>query len=228
MRAGGVAHSASRGTEIAAGGTWDAVSPGDVHTCGIRTDGTLHCWGDAGSGRLGVAGAVTGPTPQQVGTETDWIAVSAGVEHTCAIRGAGASGTLFCWGVRDFGRLGDGAATGMAETPVMIDATRPWTGVAAGQFHSCAVTQGREVHCWGVGARGATGLGVPGDANVPTLVSAGFDRVAVGWTHTCAASASDPTLASVRCWGEGRDGMLGTGRTTDEPMPAVPTFEPAP
>lgn len=227
-RLGVAAGSRTAPTEIAAGGTWRAVSPGDVHTCGIRTDGTLHCWGDSRLGRLGVAGATSGPGAQQVGTATDWIAVSAGVEHTCAIRGTGGSGTLFCWGAQDFGRLGDGASMGMAETPVMIDATRQWTGIAAGQYHSCAVTREREVYCWGVGTRGATGLGEPGDANVPTLVSAGFDRVAVGWTHTCAASAGDATLAMVRCWGEGSDGRLGTGRTVDERMPAVPTFEPAP
>lgn len=215
-------------TEIDAGGTWRAVSPADVHTCGIRTDGTLHCWGDAGSGRLGVAGAISGHLPQQVGSGSDWIAVSAGVEHTCAIRGAGSSGALFCWGTQEFGRLGDGVSTGVAETPVPIDSTRPWTAVAAGQFHSCAVTQEREVYCWGVGARGATGLGVPGDANVPTLVAAGFDLVAVGWTHTCAASTDDASLEMVRCWGDGRDGTLGTGSTDNEPMPAVPTFEPVP
>jgi len=36
------------------GGTdWASVSLGDFHSCGERTDGTLHCWGNNQNGQLG-------------------------------------------------------------------------------------------------------------------------------------------------------------------------------
>ncbi len=224
-RLGVTTGSRSSPAEVEGGGTWRAVSPGDVHTCGIRSDGALLCWGSADGGRLGVAGATSGPTPQQVGTETDWVAVSAGVEHTCAIRGAG---LLFCWGTQEFGRLGDGSTTGESATPVAIDTSNTWASVAAGQYHSCAVTSGRAIYCWGVGTRGQTGLGPSGDSSTPSMVTSGFDLVAAGWTHTCAASVVGGALGELRCWGEGTDGRLGTGRTDDENTPVLSTLEPAP
>lgn len=33
--------------------TWATVEAGAIHTCAIRTDGTLWCWGQNLSGELG-------------------------------------------------------------------------------------------------------------------------------------------------------------------------------
>ena len=52
---------------------WTAVSAGASHTCGIRDDGTVVCWGDDFSGNA------TPPT----GT---FESISAGAFHTCAVR----------------------------------------------------------------------------------------------------------------------------------------------
>ena len=218
-------------TEVEAGGTWSAVAPGDVHTCAIRSDGALFCWGSGGFGKLGVSGTPGGSAAVRVGTATDWIAVSAGVEHTCGVRGNASGGVLYCWGNQEFGRLGDGISTGMVETPSSIDATHPYVDVAAGQYHSCALTFDGEVYCWGVGARGGTGLGLPGDADVPTLVSMlaePVDAIAVGWTHTCAAAITSGSLGALRCWGDGTMGLLGDGGTADQHSPITPMLEPAP
>nr|MDQ3037112.1 hypothetical protein [Myxococcota bacterium] len=172
-----------------------------------------------------------GATAVQVGTDTDWIAVSAGVEHTCGIRGDASGGALYCWGSQQFGRLGDGISMGTAEQPIAIDTGRRYVEVAAGQYHSCALSVDGEVYCWGVGARGATGLGLPGDADVPTLVSAlgmPMDAIAVGWTHSCAAAIDADTLTALRCWGDGSMGLLGNGATDDEHEPITPMLVPAP
>ncbi len=36
---------------VAGGGTWLAVSAGSGHTCGLKTDGALLCWGGFGEGK---------------------------------------------------------------------------------------------------------------------------------------------------------------------------------
>lgn len=96
---------------------WEDVSVGGMHSCAIRRDGTLWCWGTSSSGALGV-GDESDPalTPVQVGSGTSWIQVSAGFDFTCAIR---EDGTLWCWGRNTFGQLGLGDHEDRA-TPALV------------------------------------------------------------------------------------------------------------
>ena len=68
-------------------GTFSMISAGVFHTCGVRTDGTLACWGYNNYGQA---------TPP-AGTFTE---VSAGWWHTCGVR---TDGTLACWGSNGWG-----------------------------------------------------------------------------------------------------------------------------
>ncbi|MSP23836.1 MAG: hypothetical protein EXR75_01460 [Myxococcales bacterium] len=98
------------------------------------------------------------------------------------------------------------------------------TGVAAGEFHTCAFSNSRSgqfvgsVKCWGANGSGQLGLGDannrgddPGEMNLLPNVELGGDFVAkavvAGDYHTCALSVT----GSVKCWGSGAAGQLGTG-----------------
>ncbi|MBD3756393.1 MAG: hypothetical protein IE937_12380, partial [Gammaproteobacteria bacterium] len=70
-------------------GTFKQVSAGGLHTCGIRTDDTLTCWGQNANNALAAP----------AGT---FSKVSSGrVYHSCAIR---TDGTLACWGYNNYGQ----------------------------------------------------------------------------------------------------------------------------
>ncbi len=86
--------------------TFGAVSAGGYHTCAIRSDGQLLCWGDGDWTSSGSTTApdVTSPTVVP-GFTKPIVAVSAGQQHTCAIDKAG---RLYCWGRTSYGRLGIG------------------------------------------------------------------------------------------------------------------------
>src|SRR4051812_44563845 len=82
------------GPAQAAGPTAGAVAAGYSHTCTIRTDATLWCWGGNDSGQLG-DGTTTGrTTPVRVGADT-WTSIDAGTSYTCGVR---TDRTLWCWG----------------------------------------------------------------------------------------------------------------------------------
>ena len=105
---------------------YDAVTSGGAHSCAIRTDGTLTCWGDDSSGQLdGIP-------------DGEFVSVSAGATHTCAIR---TDGTLACWGDDSSGQL-DGIPDG------------EFVSVSAGGAHTCAVRTTGESVCWGDNSHG--------------------------------------------------------------------------
>jgi hypothetical protein len=67
---------------------------GERHACGLTTQGTVWCWGDSTSGRLGLAPELNGPG-QVVELGSDVTAISAGPTHTCARR---SDASIWCWG----------------------------------------------------------------------------------------------------------------------------------
>mgnify|MGYP000161982090 FL=1 len=98
---------------LGSSGTAMAVSAGQAHTCVVFTSTEVKCFGNGGSGRLGVGNQNNfGDLPDQMGTALPAInlgtgrtalAVSAGAEHTCALLDNAA---LKCWGSGDSGRRG--------------------------------------------------------------------------------------------------------------------------
>ena len=95
--------------------------------------------------------------------------------------------------------------------------------VSAGDQHTCAILNDGSVKCWGDGANGRLGhggtnsLGNGGSEMGNNLgkVELGTGRTAVeiaaGYSHTCARLDD----GSVKCWGEGGNGALGSESTSN-------------
>jgi len=97
-----------------AGGPRAKVSAGLWHTCAVKTDGSLWCWGSNGYGQLGDGTNTGRTTPVQI-MSSGVSSVSLGLWHTCAVK---TDGSLWCWGTNWSGQLGDGSA--WKNTPVYI------------------------------------------------------------------------------------------------------------
>jgi alpha-tubulin suppressor-like RCC1 family protein len=220
------------------------VAAGALHTCALRADGRVACWGDDAAGQLGDGEPAAGRRATPVELELEGVrAIAAGQQHTCAVD---ARGAVRCWGAGDEGQLGHGRSGPEAGSsfPVEVALDRPVIGVTAGQDHTCAWTgaggaarsggegsggaaEARpargdgEVLCWGANDRGQLGRGgAPEDRAAtpgPVRQLRGVAAVHAGAQHTCARLASGPVF----CWGGNRFGQVGDGTHADAPAPAA-------
>ncbi len=183
-----------------------ALAAGFAHTCAITSGGGVNCWGLNAFGQLGngTPGGVY-PIPSGVrGLESGIIAIATGSHHTCAIT---AGGGVKCWGNNDRGQLGDGSTTNRGTEADVSGLSTGVIAIAAGDYHTCALTVEGGLKCWGSIGAGISSL-TPVDLTHLGLAS-GVSAIAVGERHTCAVI----TIGGVKCWGNNDSGQLGDGST---------------
>ena len=219
-----------------------AVAAGTDHTCALRADGTVDCWGRNDFGQLGdnqpngsltptpvCAVGITGTCAFSPGQQlTGVIAITAGAYHTCALL---AVGTVDCWGLNGLGQVGNNTTTQQPAPVLVLGGLSDVIAITAGQEHTCALLVDGTVRCWGDNFNGQLGVGVPlglygtcsGDpcstmpVNVTGLPNTPVTSIAAGPYHTCALLAD----GTVRCWGFNVAGELGNNTTTQQPAPVL-------
>lgn len=188
-----------------------AIGAGAEHVCAVTDGGAARCFGVNSYGQLG-----DGTTTHSfaavpvVGLASGVAAIDGGTDHTCALTTAGA---VLCWGRNLRGTLGNGGG-GDSTVPVAVHGlTSGVKALAAGDRHSCVVTQDGAVACWGSNQNGQLGDGTRVDRSEPIWVAGlGEPAVAVdaGDHHTCAVMES----GNVVCWGTSWRGESGNAGYT--------------
>lgn len=142
------------------------VDAGFSHTCALRADGEVRCWGDGSKGALGlgvedVVGDDETPASVPAVRIERASAMSAGAFHTCALL---EDGRLRCWGSNSRGQLGNDAAdqvgnSAAPDTFAAVSLPARVVEVAAGGYHTCARTVDDRLYCWGANDTGQLGFG---------------------------------------------------------------------
>jgi alpha-tubulin suppressor-like RCC1 family protein len=161
-------------------GPVSAIGAGGDFSCAIGPDGRLSCWGD---NRYGQAAPPSGT----------YSFLSVGHAHACAISATDRS--ITCWGLNDVGQVG---GTGGSATTHTHDG--PYSDVAAGLGHTCAIPDSGVMNCWG---------NASGGYYESLLPSGKFSQVSAGFWHTCAISDA----GTLTCWGYNVHGQV-TGTST--------------
>tara|TARA_R110000851_G_scaffold51060_1_gene121580 strand:+ start:816 stop:2042 length:1227 start_codon:yes stop_codon:yes gene_type:complete len=198
--------------------TWVQVGGTKFSGYAIKTDGTLWSWGLNSSGELGLNNTTNYSSPVQIGALTDWYKVDGGSAFALAIK---TDGTLWGWGKNNLGQLGDGTTTNRS-SPVQIGSLTNWSSLAKLQATpGCrAIKTDGTLWAWGENAYGELGLGDSGFSfkrSSPVQVGAltTWLEVAAGPYQTLATQ----TNGKVYSWGQGTNGKLGQGNTTNYSSP---------
>jgi alpha-tubulin suppressor-like RCC1 family protein len=191
--------------------TWTKIAGGGDNTHAIKTDGTLWAWGSNSFGSLGLGNTTQYSSPKQVGALTTWLSVAGAYRHTLAVK---TDGTLWSWGLNNNGALGlGGVNTGNYSSPRQVGGATTWSKVAAGGYHSAAITTDGTLYAWGGNGFGQVGNGTQG-TNILSPVQIGaltdWASVACGFTFTLGVR----TNGAMYAWGLGNSGQLGLGNVT--------------
>jgi alpha-tubulin suppressor-like RCC1 family protein len=219
-------------TPVPVAGSLDfvTISGGGLHSCGLTASGAAYCWGYNSDGQLGDGTATDRINPVAVSGAHAFQAISAGGFHTCAVA---ADGSVYCWGQNIWGQLGNGDTSRFAaSSPVAVEGGLVFQSVSAGMSHTCGVTRGGAVYCWGdnqyaqLGTDAAVGVCTTGYpfvwstpcalAPVPVAGPTTFRVVNADGSHTCALTGDGVAY----CWGYNDYGEVGDGTTwTQLPVP---------
>ena len=191
-----------------------AIAAGGLHTLALFSDGRVYGWGDNQYGQIG-NNALPFDSTLPAWAKGDLsakrvIGISAGEFHSLAVCD---DGTVAAWGLGDSGQLGNGSTANQA-FPVAVDLSdvppgETFVAVAAGRWHSMALTSGGKVFTWGNNVNGQLGIGTTMNQNFPVLVT-GLTANAIygGGTYHSMAMRNDGQLVA---WGTNLYGQLGTG-----------------
>lgn len=170
-------------TAVSGGHLFRSIQFGAQYACGVRTDGVSMCWGNNTTGQVGngVAGPIV-TTPQTVLGGLTFLSLASDDEnsvlaHTCALD---AVGSASCWGWNGQGQLGAVSSNtcsfgltnhACSTTPIAVGGGHAFKQLALGRLHSCGLTTGNEVLCWGGNNSGQLGDGTTTDHMTPAPVA---------------------------------------------------------
>ena len=178
-----------------------AIAASREHTCALRSNGIVTCWGYLGDEPLTDGTSLTPLVPITV---SRLRGPATAISGDCAII---KGGRVDCWN---------------QHYPQLIAESMP--GLASGvvgitdSCDSCALFVTARVKCWGGGYSGELGNGTQGASATPVDVinlDVGAVAIAASYEHACAIS----TVGGVKCWGDGLAGEVGDGRAPTSSIP---------
>lgn len=238
------------------------IVSGDSHNCAIAFNDKVYCWGNNKYGQLGTStnDGRCRTTIDTDGTSTAYcwspqilnyggitpgakiIDIAIGSYNTCVLTDE-ASGNAYCWGLNNYGQLGNGDTTNRP-TPIKVSGfdNARIISISIGEQHTCALVSSdtmvgsSNAYCWGLNNYGQLGNNPIADNGnifqsqppytynklVPTLVSSNIifsSIMAGGWGHSCAITS----VGKIYCWGNNDFGQIGRDGGSNALSRSIPT-----
>ncbi|MFH1653246.1 MAG: hypothetical protein ABIE74_04230 [Pseudomonadota bacterium] len=200
---------------------WASVSVGNEYTCGIKTDGTVWCWGNNRGGQLGNGKYGEGEkelSPIQVGIDNNWKSVACAYNSTYAIK---TDGSVWTWGGKTFAQIGndtDWVAVSTGNDAVFSKTNFTLWSVSSGSNSNCAFLTPCQINSssdWRISATSFTNrFAIKSDGTLwdltPKQIGADNDWALVQ------GYCSIKTDGTLWCWGNNDYGQFGNGSTSDQ------------
>jgi Regulator of chromosome condensation (RCC1) repeat len=130
---------------------------GMSHSCAIKADRTVACWGASDKGQVGAVGSTDCGMNACIVDHADILNLNGatrlalGAAHSCALT---ADGFVYCWGSNEAGQLGVNGIGGSRTDPLQVlkndlSPLEDVVDLAASGTFTCALTSSGKLYCWG-------------------------------------------------------------------------------
>ena len=227
-----VAVNTAPGISVLSNKTVVAIAAGSLHSLALCSDGTVAAWGWNGWGQIGDNTTTQRNVPVAVNTASGSAlhgktvqAIAAGAHHNLALCW---DGTVVAWGYNNSGQLGDNTYT-QRNAPVAVNTNsdvsalygKTVLAIAAGTYHSLALSSDGSALSWGNNRLGQLGDNTTTQRSVPVAVTTNSGISALyGKTLVGIAAGAWHNLAlcdgTVAAWGLNAAGQLGDNITESQ------------
>jgi alpha-tubulin suppressor-like RCC1 family protein len=192
------------------------VAAGAGHSMLLTRDGDVFTWGCGEDGELGHGDEEDQLVPKRVEGLTNVTDIAAGRSHSLAVEEGGA---VYTWGYNREGQLGlgDHGDGTHSNVPTEVPGVNEVVAVAAGRYHSFALSRDGTVMACGWNSSGQLGLGDTDDRDTFTVVAGlrGVVDIDAGAHHSIAVTVE----GGMYTWGRGRAIGHGGDHTTQRLVP---------
>eukprot|EP01062_Namystynia_karyoxenos_P025291 TRINITY_DN19927_c0_g1_i1.p1 TRINITY_DN19927_c0_g1~~TRINITY_DN19927_c0_g1_i1.p1 ORF type:complete len:570 (+),score=154.29 TRINITY_DN19927_c0_g1_i1:126-1835(+) len=217
-----------------------SIATGYAYAMALTDNHQVFFWGNNNHGQSGLGPQRFGTSHRKIEEPTviDLLEGKQIIQVGCGsffVIALGHDGTVWSWGLIDCLGLGqvedvkgrwpdevadsvskDKRAVLLTPRPIEALAEKRTVRIAAGQWHSCAITEQGELYSWGVGFQGRLGHGDKEPCFIPTRVRGQLESqhvvdVSCGSFHTVALTQD----GRVYCWGDNANGQCGSSALPD-------------
>jgi alpha-tubulin suppressor-like RCC1 family protein len=191
------------------------LSGGGFQSLVLKRDGRVLGTGFNGNGELGDGSTNSRWNPtMEVTNLSGVVTIVVGENHGLAAKD---DGTVWAWGLNNWGQLGDGT-TNNRTAPVQVSGLYGIVDVAAGFSHSLALRYDGTVWAWGNNNYGQVGDNTTTTRLTPVQVLGGLSSV-VGISGGSSHSVAVKLDGTVWAWGGNWGGQVGDGTMVNRLVP---------
>jgi alpha-tubulin suppressor-like RCC1 family protein len=214
----GQGHTTNATVPVTVGGITNAaaVAAGRGQSMALLADGRVMAWGANLYGQCGLGDNTDHLTAQVITNIAGASDIVCGAWHSAVLL---TNGVVMAWGHNGYGELGQGNVTDR-NVPVAVSSLTNTVSLHCHLgWHTLALTEDRDIYCWGYNYNGQLGINSLLNRYSPVRITAlsNVIRVAAGSRHNFAIRCDGTAFA----WGYNAYGQLGLSDTATRWSPAA-------